>query len=124
MSKFSYQFFVMLLLALVPIDYLFVLNFGQAATTVIAAAQKLYFKHPRPYFLASDLSKTCKYIDYGAPSAHTMIGCVCYGTTWAVLMKGTKASATTQQLTFWLLLLPMALYIPASRFYVGQHSYD
>ena len=39
-------------------------------------------------------------------------------------MRGIKASSLTRNLTFWLLLVPVIVYIPISRVYVGNHTYD
>lgn len=66
----------------------------------------------------------CHFIDYGAPSAHTSLAISSWGTIWAISVKSTKASESTQRWTFYLFLLPLIIYTPISRVYVGNHSLD
>ena len=105
-------------------DQFFVLAMSQGIACAIVAAQKIYFQQPRPYFIDTQIPIDCHYIDYGAPSAHTLLGIVNYGVAWVILMRGIKASSFTRNLTFWLLLAPTIIYIPLSRVYVGNHTYD
>lgn len=43
---------------------------------------------------------------------------------WVMLMKSSKASSFTKFWSFTFVLMPLLLYIPMSRVYVGNHSYD
>lgn len=53
-----------------------------------------------------------------------MLGVTSWGLHWVMLMKGTKASSCTRFFTFTFILLPLLLYIPMSRVFVGNHGYD
>jgi hypothetical protein len=123
-SKESYQLMSLVCFAFAKNDHIFLLAMSQGIACAIVAAQKIYFQQPRPYFVDTDIPVDCHFIDYGAPSAHTLLGVVNYGAAWVILMRGIKATSLTKNLTFWLLLLPTLLYIPISRVYVGNHAYD
>lgn len=96
----------------------------QGIAVAFVAAQKIYFSQPRPYFIDASIPVDCNFIDYGAPSAHTSLAISSWGTIWAISVKSTNASPRTKLWTFCVFLLPLIIYTPISRVYVGNHSLD
>ena len=94
-SKESYQLCFFLCTLYSRSDYNFVGALSQGLAVCLVALEKVYFQSPRPNFIDNHIPVDCHYIDYGAPSAHSMLGVVSWGSVWAMSMKSTKASRTT-----------------------------
>jgi hypothetical protein len=124
-SNESYQLVLIISLSLMPLERMFTVLAGNYTALLLASVQKLAFRGARPFFIDPHIDDiSCKYMDYGMPSAHTFVGTVSYLITWAMLMDTWKCSSTIRHLTFWPLMLPLIIYVPISRVFAGSHSTD
>lgn len=120
----AYQLTLLMLSAFNRPDWTFIASMAGGFAITIAAVEKLYFQSPRPYFIDQEIPVDCRYLDYGSPSAHALIGVVNWGSVWASVIGSHKVGRTCEITTGLLILLPTVLLICLSRVYVGNHSID